>query len=178
MFDWRTLGKADYSQAHAIVASLPEAIRRQLPRGGHEILCRITFLCWSFAQRSGRGKAYAIPSERYLAESIGRSERTVRRILTALRSSGLLTWVRRLGPGRTWMTNLYQLGRSFLASLFARRGKKPQQNHQRPFLADNDLKREYKGGESDEDAAFWERMRQKKRDMLDAFLQGKASAYA
>lgn len=143
-FDWRQLGKADYSQACAVVGSLAAEVRDKLRNGERELLCRITFLCWSYALRSGRGKGYCIPSERYFAKVIARSTRTVRRALTVLRRLGLLTWVRRKGQGNDWMTNLYTLGNSFLASLFARQSKKVQQNHQRTKMADNDLKREYK----------------------------------
>lgn len=142
-FDWRLLGKADYSQACALVASLPAAVRNKLRNGERELLCRITFLCWRFAQTSGRGKGYAIPSERWLGRVIMRSERTVRRCLTVLHRCGLLTWVRRKGAGNTWLSNLYTLGKSFLSSIFARQSKKVQQNHQRTKMADNDLKREY-----------------------------------
>lgn len=143
-FDWRTLGKADYSQAAALVASLPETTRSKLDGVSKEILCRITALCWSYAEKSGRGRGYAIPSQRYLARTSGRSERTVRRSITKLRALGLLSWIHRKTSGNSWTSNLYSIGKTFLASLFARKGKKPKQNHQRTFLADNDLKREYK----------------------------------
>jgi len=143
-FDWRSLGKADYAQANALVGSLPEDIRCQMNGTERETLCRITHLIWISAQTGGRGRGYCIPSERWLASKVQRSERTVRRCLTVLRGLGLLSWVRRKGKGNEWLSNLYTLGKSFLASLFARKGKKVKQIHQRTFLSDNDLKREYK----------------------------------
>lgn len=151
-FDWRSLGKADYSQAAALVASLPEEVRCKLDGASREILTRITYLSWSYAARSGRGRGYAIPSQAYLSKASGRSPRTVRRCITKLRALGLLMWIRRKDSSNSWTSNLYQVGKTFLASLFARGRKKIQQNHQRTFLADNDLKREYKAGANSERA--------------------------
>lgn len=135
------MGKPDYSQCAAMVASLPSPIRLQLSAPAQEVLQRIIYLCWTHATKSGRGVAYCVPSERWLAQQVQRSERSIRRYLTVLSRYGLVSWVRRLGPGGTWASNLYQLGKTFLASLYARAGKKVQQIHQRTFLADNDLKK-------------------------------------
>jgi len=147
-FDWRSLGKADYAQAAALVASLPETIRAQLNGTEKETLCRITHLIWTSAQTGGRGRGYCVPSEKWLARKVQRSERTVRRCLTVLRELGLVSWIRRKGSGNEWLSNLYTLGKSFLASLFARSAKKPQQIHQRTKMSDNNLKKGYNAAPS------------------------------
>jgi hypothetical protein len=143
-FNWSTLGKADYAQASALVSSLPEEHRSKLVNGVRETLTRIVFLSWKQSEHSGRGSAYCWPSEAWLAKAIGRSERTVRRCLTILSKAGLLTWRRRSTKGGAWTSNLYQVGKTFLASLFARGKKKVQSFRDRTKMADNDLKREYK----------------------------------
>lgn len=143
-FDWRSLGKADYSQASALVASLPEEHRAKLVNGVRETLVRIVYLSWKQSEHSGTGAGYCWPSETWLAKAIGKSERTVRRCLVILSKLGLLTWRRRLTKGGAWTSNLYQVGHTFLASLFARGKKKVQQFRDRTKLSDNDLKREYK----------------------------------
>ena len=140
-FSWQRMGKPDYSVCAGLVYSLPSEIRCVLSAPALEILCRITFLCWSFSTRSGRGRAYCIPSEAWLAKQVGRSERSIRRYLGVLRAHGLLSWIHRKGKGESWLTNLYELGHRFMASLYARGMKKVQQIHQRTFLADNDLKK-------------------------------------
>lgn len=149
-FDWRSLGKADYAQAHALVASLPSSIRLRFRGLEREILCRLLYLTWRFALTGGRGRGYCIPSERWLASIVNRSERTIRRYLVALRGLGLISWVRRKSANNDWQTNLYSLGTSFLAMLYAKTRKKYQRNHQRTLLADNDLKKEYKPDDAPE----------------------------
>ena len=144
-FSWQRMGKPDYAVCAGLVYSLPSEIRSKLSAPALEILCRITFLCWSFSTRSGRGRAYCIPSERWLAKQVGRSERSIRRYLGVLRAYGLLSWIRRKGTANQWLSNLYELGKTFLASIYARGLKKVQQIHQRTFLADNDLKKGIEG---------------------------------
>ena len=141
-FSWQRMGRPDYAICAGLVYSLPPEIRSKLSAPALEVLCRITFLCWSFSARSGRGRAYCVPSERWLGQQVQRSERSVRRYLALLSRYGLLSWTRRLGPGKTWTSNLYQLGKTFLACVYAKASKKVQQIHQRPFLADKDLKKE------------------------------------
>ena len=143
-FDWRTLGKADYSQAAALVASLPEEHRGKLVNGVREVLVRIVHLGWQQAGRSGTGAAYCWPSEAWLAKAIGRSDRTVRRCLVVLSQAGLISYRRRATKGGAWTSNLYQVGKTFMASLFARGKKKVQSFRDRTKMSTNDLKREYK----------------------------------
>src|SRR6267378_4054374 len=112
-FTWASLGKADYAQAAALVASLPPTIRQQLDGVAREVLCRITFLSWRFALTSGRGRAYCLPSEQYLGKVTFRSVRTVQRAIVKLRRLGLLTWKRRGNWKDGWKTNLYSMGKSF-----------------------------------------------------------------
>ena len=59
-------------------------------------------LCWQFRSQ---GKAF-YPSEAKMGQWLKRSTRQVRRYLTHLKESGLLTWKRR---GKK-LTNLYYLG--------------------------------------------------------------------
>ncbi len=140
-FNWSNLGKPDYSQATALVASLPGEIRNQIQGPGRELLCRLVYLSWSFAVRSGRNRGYCIPSESWLAKRISRSDRTVRRHLTILRELKLLSWVRRMTPGGAPTTNLYTIGSVFLASLYARGARKVQRNQDRTKMSNNDLKK-------------------------------------
>lgn len=155
-FSWASLGKADYAQAHALVASLPEPIRQKLTGVSREVLCRIIYLGWKQSERGGRRSAYCWPSERYLGAVCHRSERTVRRSLTVLKRLGLVTWRPRLNALKAWTTNLYQMGRSLLASLFARRARKSKQIQARTFLSDNDLKKGIEAAPNSEEAAAFE----------------------
>jgi hypothetical protein len=140
-FSWGQLGKADYSQSAALVASLPDQLRRMMRHKDEEILRRVVYLCWLHASKSGRGSAYCIPSESWLAGKIGQSVRTVQRCLVRLKQAGLIQWKRRRSIGQDWQTNLYELGKSFLASLYARKSQKVQRNHHTTKLAYNDLKK-------------------------------------
>lgn len=143
-FSWAGMGKADYSQAHGIYGRLPHWIRRKLRNDEPEVLCRLIFLFWTCARRSGRGSAYAIPSEDYLASCIGKSVRTVRRCLTALKELRLISWTRRKGHGGEWLSNIYKPAFALMDTLFSAFGRKPQQNHHRTNLADNNLGKVYK----------------------------------
>jgi len=143
-FNWPGMGKADYSQAHAIYARLPEWVRRKLRNDEPEVLCRMIFLFWTCASRSGRGSAYCIPSEDWLASCIGKSTRTVRRCLTALKELRLISWIRRKGNAGEWLSNMYKPASTLMETLFLAFGKKPQQNHHRTNLSNNNLEKEYK----------------------------------
>lgn len=163
VFDWRSLGKPDYSQACALVASIPAAQRNQMSGRERELLCRITFLTWSYASKSGRGIGYCVPSQRWLSGTIARSERSTRRYLVRLRKLGLLTWKCRMTNLGAWTSSLYTLGANFLASLIARKGKKTQQIQARTKLADNDLKREYKAAADTSEPAIIVKYQEMKR---------------
>ena len=140
-FSWSQLGKADYSQSAALVANMPASLRRKLKHRDEEVLRRIVYLCWRYAVTSGRGHAYCIPSESWLAGKIERSVRTVQRCLIRLKEAGLLTWRARMGKADERLSNLYELGKSFLASLYARKREKVQQIHPTTRLSHNDLKK-------------------------------------
>ena len=143
-FNWQSLGKPDYSHAHAYVASLPEGIRCQMDGTDKELTARILHLSWIFSQRSGRGSAYCWPTLTTLARYVGRCTRTVERHMEKLNTLGLISWKRRTTSTGGWTSNLYQIGKTFIASLFARKGKKVQQFRDTTKVSDNDLKREYK----------------------------------
>jgi Helix-turn-helix domain len=177
-FDFRSLGKPDYARCHAIIGSLPPETRKKLSSVSTELLVRVLHLSWTFAYRSGRGSGYCWPTLVTLGKYCSRSVRTVQRHLHILVDSGLLRSKTRRTATNGFTSNLYIIGNRLGAVLYARRSRKVEQNHRTPKVAHNDLKREYKSGESDEDAAFWERMRQKKRQLLDDFLTGKSPTLA
>lgn len=142
-FDWRSLGQADYAQASALVSSLPEQWRKDLKAGERETLCRLIYLCWHYAAHSGRGIGYARPSEAWLAKVVGKCERTVRRYLVVLKDAGLLEWRHRMTKTGENTSNLYTIGKNFLAMLYARcRGKSPIKPVRTKMSADN-LKKGY-----------------------------------
>lgn len=140
-FDWRRLGRPDYSIAAGIIASLPPAIRNDLNASEKGVLTSIVHLAWTYASRSGRGHAYCIPSQAYLARAIARSTRTVRRAIDALAEMGLLEVQRRSSHTGHWLSNLYRLGKRLLAVVYASREKKVQQNRDRTKVSDYDLKK-------------------------------------
>lgn len=153
-FDWRSMGKADYAQASALVSSLPEQWRGDLLAGEREVLCRLTFICWKFGERSGRGIGYARPSEAWLAKVVGRCERTVRRYLTVLRDSGLLEWKHRMTKTGANTSNLYTIGKNFLAMLYARsKGKNPMKSV-RTKVSDDNLKKGYNAAPENTQALY------------------------
>lgn len=143
-FDWRSLGKADYAQASALVSSLPEGIRIEIDGVAREILCRIIHLGWVRAQGSGTGAAFCYPKLLTLAKYVARSTRTAQRALVKLRRLGLVTWRHRMTKTGDNTSNLYQVGKTLLASLFARKGRKSPIKPATTKMSDNDLKREYK----------------------------------
>ena len=143
-FDLRTLGKPDYSQAHAIVASIPENTRCQMRGIESELLARLLHIAWVFAAKSGRGAAYCWPTLATLARYTRRSVRTVERHMRTLKDLGLIQWIRRKNANGGWTSNLYTMGRVLLASLYARTGKKVKQFRDTTKTSTNDLKREYK----------------------------------
>lgn len=143
-FDWRKLGKPDYAQCHALVASLPPQVRQKISGVSTELLVRVLHLSWTFAYRSGRGNGYCWPTLATLGKYLARSVRTVERHLTRLQASGLLRWKIRRTATNGFTSNIYIIGNTVLASLFARFRKKPEQNHRTTSLSHNDLKREYK----------------------------------
>lgn len=143
-FDFRTLGTPDYAQAHAMVASLPRGIRCVLDGVDKELMARLLHLSWKCSTRSGRGAAYCWPTLRTLGLWCRRSTRTIDRHLKKLASLGLVVWKRRSTCGGGWTSNLYRMGKTFLATLFARQGKKVKQFRDMTPVAHNDLKREYK----------------------------------
>ena len=143
-FDWRQLGKPDYSQCHALVASLPLNLRQKISGVSTELLVRVLHLSWTFAWRSGRGTGYCWPMQSTLAAYINRCVRTVRRHLQSLQDSGLLRLRTRRTASNGYTSNLYIIGNTLAASLFARLSQKGKQNHRGTQMSDNDLKREYK----------------------------------
>lgn len=177
-FSWDSLGKADYSQAGAIVASLPAPLRMQLSGPGREVLCRIIYLLWYSAQKSGRQKASCVPSEAYLAKAASRSVRTVRRLLGCLEEIGLVIWRQRKGAWNDWQTNRYQPGKALLALLVARFKGKVQQIHRGTKMADYDLKREYKSGKSDEARTLTEILQDRIRQRPPALADGQPEELA
>lgn len=143
-FDWRTLGKPDYSQCHALVASLPSSLRQKISGVSTELLARVLHLSWTFAYRSGRGTAYCWPTQHTLGKYINRSVRTVERHLAKLQDSGLLRWKIRRTATNGFTSNLYIIGNSLVAMLLARLGQKPKQNHRPTKMADNNSSEVYK----------------------------------
>ena len=166
-FNWQALGKADYSQASALVSSLPEENRKCLEGVSRELLVRILHLSWVFAERSGRGAAYCWPTLKTLAGYLARSERTVERHLSKLQDAGLISYRRRTTAGGSWTSNLYQMGKTFLASLIARGKKKVQSFRVPTFLATNDLKREYKADAPIEQGSVKHQIDEKQRPVSD-----------
>ena len=162
-FDWRTLGKADYAQASALVASLPAENRGGLEGVSREILCRIVYLSWRFSETSGRGSAYCWPKLSTLGKWVGRSIRTVERHLIVLRNAGLIAYRGRLNKTGAHTSNLYQVGKTFLASLFARGKKKSPTIRPPTKMSSNDLKREYNADEATERPAFLSNLLAKSR---------------
>ena len=138
---WSWLGRPDYSIAAGLVASLPQEVRNDLNSSERGVLTSILHLCWTYASKSGRGKAYCIPSQSYLGKAIDRCARTVRRAIDYLVESGLLTSVRRKPVDNQPQTNIYGLGQRLLAVVYASVGKKPQQFRNRTKVSDNDLKK-------------------------------------
>jgi len=125
-FSWQSLGKPDYSQCAAFVASLPAEIRCKLTKTAEEVLRRLLYLEWMYAYRSGRAKAYCWPSQTYLARCANVCRETVNRTMSVLQELGLQTSTHRGRQGENWQTNLYAPGVRFLAVLYARvRRKKP-----------------------------------------------------
>lgn len=143
-FDWRTLGKADYSQAAALVASLPSDVRSQIKGVSDEILRRLVYLMWRYAEHSGRGNAYCWPALKTIAGYCDRTVRTVQRHLERLGEAGLIVAKQRTKGSGEHTSNLYQLGATFLASLFARGKRKSPIKPATTKMSHNDLKREYK----------------------------------
>lgn len=171
-FDWRTLGKADYAQASALVSSLPEDIRSKLDGVAREVLCRIIHLGWTRAQGSGTGAAYCFPRLTTLGRYCNRSARTVQRALSKLSRLGLVSWRHRMTKSGDNTSNLYQAGKTLLASLFARKNKKSPIKPVTTKLSYNDLKREYKAapntGEPASLSAYLQKHRAKPIEPLEA----------
>jgi len=140
-FSWQQMGRPDYAVVAGMVYSLPPEIRQTLNASQVGVLNQVLYLCWYHASHSGRGAAYAIPSEAYLAKAIGRSIRTVQRCLVALRDAGLLEITWRKPIGNKWLTNLYGIGKRMLAVIYASAGKKLQRNQRATLPADNNLKK-------------------------------------
>lgn len=143
-FDWRKLGKPDYSQCHAIVGSLPPELRGKINGVSHELLVRVLHLSWTFAWRSGRGVGYCWPTLSTLGKYLNRCARTVERHIKRLQELGLLRSNIRRTATNGFTSNLYTIGNLLGACLFARKRKKSEQNHRTTQMAHNDLKREYK----------------------------------
>lgn len=159
--DWGKLGRADYSQAAAVVASLPEEVRWKIQGISRELLTRVLFLSWHYATHSGRGRGYCWPTLSTLAKYCHRSERTVERHLALLKDLGLLDWTRRLTKAGAYTSNLYTLGARLLASLFARVNRFSSIKSHTTFLSSNDLKREYKAGAQHEEPGLMQKLREK-----------------
>lgn len=143
-FDWRSLGKADYAQAHALVAGLPSELRSQIAGVSNEILARLVHLMWYRAEHSGRGSAYCWPGLATLGRYCLRSVRTVQRHVVELVEAGLLTTKERFRENGLNTSSLYFPGPCLLASLFARHWKKKPMKWHTTKMSANDLKREYK----------------------------------
>lgn len=168
-FSWQSLGKADYAQAHALVASLPPALRARIEGVSHEILCRLVYLMWYRAEHSGRGRAYAWPSLARLGTYVARSVRTVQRHIETLVKAGLLTTKERFTKSGTNTSSLYYAGAALLASLFSRYHPKRPIKWPTTKMADNDLKKGIEAapnaGEPASDSAFLRKLREHRPHM-------------
>jgi DNA-binding transcriptional ArsR family regulator len=142
-FDWRSLGKADYAQAAAIVASLPEESRREIKGVSDEILHRLVHLMWYRAEHSGRGAAYCTPSLATLGRYCLRSVRTVQRHLEALSRAGLIEAKERFTRGGTNTSSLYTAGKRLLAMLCARYRRKSAMSRDTTKMSHDNLKKGY-----------------------------------
>lgn len=163
-FNWQMLGAPDYAQAGALVDSLPVQIRRRLRNDMREILQNIVYLGWQQAQRGGRGMAYCWPSEAWFASKLGKSVRTVQRCLVLLKEAGLVEWRRRFNPLKAPTSNLYQLGKSFVAALYARTAKKVQQIRDTTYLSHKNLKKVRKAEHVRVSSGFFSQSVVKKRE--------------
>ena len=162
-FDWRLLGKADYAQAAALIASLPSDIRSEMKGVSDEILRRLVHLVWYRAEHSGRGGGYCYPKLATIGAWCQRGIRTVERHLAELVDLGLLVVKQRTKAGGEHTSNLYSLGKTFLASLFARKNKKSPMIRPTTKMSSNDLKREYKADANSEQASKLRELLEKHR---------------
>lgn len=143
-FNWQILGKPDYAQAAAIIASLPQETRWKLKDCSRELLTRVLHLSWLYAMRSGRNRGYCWPTQSTLAKWCNKSVRTVEYHLHVLRDLGLLDWKRRWKKNGAWTSNLYKLGKVFFIQLFSRAAKKsPVKSHTQLSANDNFHKKVY-----------------------------------
>lgn len=140
-FRWEHLGKPDYSMAASYVASLPKEVRNELNRSEELTLTKLFFLIWNGAAHSGRGTGYAIPSQGYLGETIGRSRFTISRALRVLCDMGLVCRKRRAPVQGIYQTCIYTAGKRLLASLYARFTKRFSKKNHVAEMPHNDLKK-------------------------------------
>lgn len=143
-FDWRQLGKADYAQTAALIASLPSDVRSQIKGVSDELLRRIVYLMWYRSEHSGRGSAYCFPSLAKLGTYVMRCVRTVQRHIESLVHAGLLCTKERYRADGINTSSLYTAGPRLLACLFARKARKSPMIRPTTKMSCNDLKREYK----------------------------------
>jgi len=140
-FNWQMLGKADYSQSAAFVASLPKGVKDELGGNDERLLTKIFYLCWLQASHSGRGSAYCWPAQGTMGKDLRRSARTIERYLGRLKMAGLVVW-KRLSPiGGKYRTCIYSLGKNFLAALYARYSKTMFRENHTTKTSYNDLKK-------------------------------------
>jgi len=144
-FRWELMGKADFSRCAGMIASLPADLRSEMNSSAHGVCVRLLHLCWYHAEHSGRGHAFAIPSQGWLAKCIDRCDRTVRRAIDWLVGQGLITSQRRRPRQGVNQTNVYGLGKRLLAVIYAAAGQKVKQYHDRTKVSDNDLKKGIEG---------------------------------
>lgn len=82
-----------------------------------EVLEQITYLIWAHARVAAGHAAYAIPSERYLAEELCVARETISDAVCELYAHGLLRVIRRRPVHGRWQTNLYALGSALITAI-------------------------------------------------------------
>lgn len=153
-FDYRLLGNIDYAGATAYVASLPEEVRCKMDNTDKELAVRVLHLSLLRSRKSGTGAAYCWPSLSTLAAYCRRSVRTVERHLLRLATLGIIQWKRRMTSCHTVTSNLYQMGKTFLAMLCARKSKKSPISSPTTLLSNNDLKIGYNAAQGPAQALY------------------------
>lgn len=99
--------------------SLPANLRSSLTASQFNIIYLILDLCQIHSQNKPGGSIYVVPSERYIAQKIGRSREWVSKSLQKLQQAGLIIITRRRKVRGRWMTNLYRLGLALWSCLKA-----------------------------------------------------------
>ncbi len=106
----------DASAAKKLTGQLMERVRihpmtRHLSENAFNILGRNFFLAFLHGMNSKTGAIYSVASQKYLARAVGVHRVTVARIVSMLRSQGLLNITRRRPVKGQWTTNLCRIGK-------------------------------------------------------------------